>query len=420
MEPLSLLTSLTRAWLTRSPRPFVFTNQNDQLLPYAESQNLGLYVHIPFCKSICGFCPYCKTLYSPKACDEYIDALIKEIELVGGQTEGKKEVTSLYFGGGSPALALGRLGEVIGALRKHFVITGGIGIELHPREVTVPVLSALKQAGVTRISIGIQSFLPKYQTVLGRPAVNAAALAEALRAVPFETVSMDLIFALPGQTFEDLKADVDTAFLSGANHIAIYPLIDFTFTKANLPPMPKSQKRRLLDAITTYCLETGCTRTSIWTFARAPGAAYSSMTRENFLGFGCSATTLLERQFKINTFSVPEYCRAVQKGRLPSSLTLRFTLRQRMVYYLFWTAYSTQVSADEFERFFGRPLKKMYGAELWLARLLGLVTEQNGVYKMTLRGAFYYHYYEQFYTLAYIDKMWGILRKEAFPKRLTL
>ena len=144
------------------------------------------------------------------------------------------------------------------------------------------------------------------------------------------------------------------------------------------------------------------------------------MTRDHFLGFGCSATTLLWGQFKINTFSLEEYCRRIDDKKLPTALTLRFTLRQRMVYYLFWTAYSTKVSAEEFERFFHVPLKKMYGLELFLARCFGLVTEQDGVYQMTLKGAFYYHYYENFYTLAYIDKMWGILRKEAFPKRMKL
>lgn len=65
-------------------------------------------------------------------------------------------------------------------------------------------------------------------------------------------------------------------------------------------------------------------------------------------------------------------------------------------------------------------LNKMYGFELTLAKWLGFITEHNGVYSMTLKGAFYYHYYENFYTLAYIDKMWGILRNEAFPERITL
>ena len=67
-----------------------------------------------------------------------------------------------------------------------------------------------------------------------------------------------------------------------------------------------------------------------------------------------------------------------------------------------------------------KPLKKMYGFELWLARILGMVRMNNEIYEMTHKGAFYYHYYENFYTLAYIDKMWGIMRKEAFPERIEL
>ena len=78
------------------------------------------------------------------------------------------------------------------------------------------------------------------------------------------------------------------------------------------------------------------------------------------------------------------------------------------------------MNAADFEAFFGVPLKKMYGMELWLAKCLGLVTEHDGTYEMTLKGAFSYHYYENFYTLSYIDKMWGILRKEAFPASIEL
>ncbi len=326
----------------------------------------------------------------------------------------------MYFGGGTPALAAGRLGEILEAVREHFTITQGIGVELHPDNVTLPVLRTLRNAGVTKISIGIQSFQGKFQQVLGRQTVDVAALRQALEAVPFETVSMDFIFALPTQTFDDLKADIDLAFQNGANHVAIYPFIDFTFTKSTVPPMPKKEKRALLDAITHYCMDKGYHRSSIWTFSSEEQASYSSMTRDNFLGFGCSATTLLKEQFKINTFSVEEYCSRVNQGRLPTSLTLRFSQRQRMVYYLFWTAYSTQVRAKDFEQFFGVPLETMYGKEFRLAKQLGLITEENGTYSLTLKGVFYYHYYENFYTLAYIDKMWGILRKEAFPRQIRL
>ena len=417
---MSIITSLTRAWLTRSRKPFTFKNEYDEQLSFEDIEGLGLYIHIPFCKSICSFCPYCKVLYEKKTADRYIDALIREIRLVGGMLTEKKKVTSLYFGGGTPALAADRIKEIIDVVGEYFIITEGIGLELHPDNVTVETLRTLKDAGVTKISIGIQSFLEKYQGLLGRKTVDADKMAAALSEVKFETVSMDFIFALPTQTKDDLISDVDKAFSIGANHVAIYPFIDFSFTKAELPAMKKREKRRLLDDVTKYLLGKGYVRDSIWTFSSERGAKYSSMTRDNFLGFGCSATTLLFDQFKINTFSVEEYIKRIDEKKLPTSLTIRFTARQRMVYYLFWTAYSTRVDPRGFEKFFGVPLKKMYGFEIAVAKLLGFIKERDGIYEMTLKGAFYYHYYENFYTLSYIDKMWGIMRKVAFPKEIKL
>ena len=417
---MSFITNLTRMWLTRTTKPFTFKNEYDQILPFAECENLGLYVHIPFCKSICNFCPYCKVRYSSELCDRYIDSLIQEIHLVGSQNAERKNVTSLYFGGGTPALAAHRIKEIVDALNDHFIITEGIGLELHPDNVNIEVLQALKNAGVTKISIGIQSFCDKYQKILGRKEIDTTAMMSALAAVPFETVSMDFIFAFPGQTYDDLKSDIDKAFSLGANHIAIYPFIDFTFTESPVAAMPKKEKRELLDAITQYCLGKGYSRSSIWTFSSEPDANYSSMTRDNFLGFGCSATSLLKGQFKINTFDVESYCERIRSGNLATSLTIRFTKRQRMIYWLFWTAYSTRVNARDFEKFFGVPLKKMYGFELWVAKRLGFIKEHDGIYEMTLKGAFYYHYYENFYTLSYIDKMWRIMRKEAFPEQIKL
>lgn len=418
-ETMNKFISLFRMWLTRSRKPFIFTNNNDEKLTFSDCNNLGLYVHIPFCSSICNYCPYCKTLYVKETCDKYINHLIKEIEMVSNDKD-KQIVTSLYFGGGTPALARDRLGEIIETIKKYYIITEGIGVELHPNNVDVHTLTALKKAGVTKISIGIQSFQDKYQNILGRSKMDTKSLFEAIRVVPFETVSMDFIFALPNQTFDDLKNDIDMAFENGANHIAIYPFIDFTFTSSNVKSMPKKDKRYLLDEITNYCLNRGYTRDSIWTFSNDENAKYSSMTRDCFLGFGCSATTLLKTQFKINTFSVDAYCEEIDKGSLPSSLTIRFSKRQRMVYYLFWSAYSTKVDCRDFEEFFGEPLKKYYGLELAIMKILGFITERDGIFKMTLKGAFYYHHFENFYTLSYIDKMWGIMRKEAFPEKIEL
>lgn len=417
---MGTITTLTRMWLTRTVHPFTFTNVYDDRLEFESCGQLGLYVHIPFCRNICAFCPYCKEVYTKEKCDVYIDHLLQEIRLVGSTLKEKKRVTSLYFGGGTPALAAVRLKEIIDTLQEYFIITEGIGLELHPENVTEETLSILRDAGVTKISIGIQSFQEKYLKLLGRRSSEASEMAEALQKVPFETVSMDFIFALPDQTIEDLRADIDTAFANGANHIAIYPFIDFTFTDSKVKAMPKKAKRRLLDEVTAYCQEQGYFRDSIWTFSKNHTAKYSSMTRDNFLGFGCSATTLLRNQFKVNTFSVTEYEKRIANRKLPTALTIRFKKRQRMVYYLFWTAYSTRVNPNAFEEFFHVPLERMYGTELLLARLFGLLKKTDGIYEMTPKGAFYYHYYENYYTLSYIDRMWGTMRTEAFPEGMRL
>ena len=116
-------------------------------------------------------------------------------------------------------LAANRTKEIIDALKEHFVISEGIGLELHPDNVTVDVLQTLKDAGVTKLALA--SNHQGYPKHFGRKKIDISAMRSALEAVPFETVSMDFIFALPGQTYDDLKSDIDEAFAFGANHVAI-------------------------------------------------------------------------------------------------------------------------------------------------------------------------------------------------------
>ena len=418
---MNIITTATRMFLTRSFKPFTFTSDDgNRKLDLAAVEKPGLYIHIPFCRTLCNFCPYCKVVYNQDLYNHYIDALKKEIDLVSAGISVPKEVSSLYFGGGSPALAADRLGEIITHLQKYYRITEGIGVELHPQDVNTDTLQKLKAAGVTRISIGIQSFQKKFQDLLGRSAIDIQEMKKVLSLTEFETVSMDFIFALPGQKASDLKCDIQMAFDCGANHTAIYPFIDFSFTSTPLKEMRKNEKRHLLNEITEYFRSIGCYRDSIWTFAKSRTHKYSSMTRDNFIGFGCSATSLLKDQFRINTFSIEEYCKRIDHGLFPTALHCDFSIRQRMIYWLFWRAYTMKIVIADFENFFGVPLKKAFGAELKIARLSGMIMEKDGVFELTDKGAFYFHYYESFYTLAYIDKMWGLLRHEAFPRGMKL
>ena len=156
----SLVTG-ARMWLTRSRAPFHFSPEYDQPLPMQGASPLGLYVHIPFCRTLCHFCPYCKVPWDADLAKTYLAALLAEIELVGSQWQGRQQVTSLYFGGGSPALMAADLATIIAALNRHFHITDGIGVELHPQDVTPDTLRTLRAAGVTRICIGVQTFQPE-------------------------------------------------------------------------------------------------------------------------------------------------------------------------------------------------------------------------------------------------------------------
>lgn len=114
------------------------------------------------------------------------------------------------------------------------------------------------------------------------------------------------------------------------------------------------------------------------------------------MGFGVSATTLLREAFKINTFSIEAYIDRVGRNKLPTALTLAFTLRQRAVYYLFWNIYCLQINPDKFKKLLGCPLSKLYGFELWLSEKLGLMKKKSGYYYVTDKGAYYYHYIDRY------------------------
>jgi oxygen-independent coproporphyrinogen-3 oxidase len=415
-----ILTSLLRILLTRSFKPFVFGNKNSAKINYGNEKNMGLYVHIPFCRTICSFCPYCKVVYHKDRANLYKKALLKEIETAGSENRSKKDVTSLYFGGGTPALMIDDLKDIIAALNRYFTIHGGIGIELHPDDITGENLSLLKDAGITMVSIGIQSFNETCLEKLGRSPSGFKEKIVLTASMGFKALDVDLLFAIPGQSEEILLQDMETAFSLGATQISTYPFIDFTFAGNNYKPLPEKTKKRLLRAINNYCRETGRIRTSVWTFAKKNTQKYSSVTRDAFLGFGVSAATLLCGEFKINTFSIDAYAAKTGGNTIPSSLTLYFTRRQRAVYYLFWSIYGLKIDAEQFEQLIGVPLEKMYGPELWTACKLGILKKRGRDYHLTDRGAYYYHYIEQVYTTAYIDKMWNISGKEDFPGQIVL
>lgn len=398
----------------------MFTNEYYEKILFHNEKDIGLYVHIPFCRTICSFCPYCKTIYDNGIATEYKTALLKEINMIGSTLQTKKDTTSLYFGGGTPCLMITDLRDIINTLKKYFIIHGGIGVELHPEDITKENLLILKDAGITMVSLGIQSFNENCLEKIGRKYSLFEEKISLVNQIGFEVIDVDLIFAIPGQTKDILLQDIETAFYHGATQISTYPFIDFTFADNKYKPLPEKNKKELLEVINNYCKITDKVRTSVWTFAKRNSGKYSSVTRDNFLGFGVSATTLLRNKFKINTFSIKSYIDRINNNMLSTSLTLNFSLRQRAVYYIFWSIYGMKLNSMKFEELMGVPLKKLYRFELFVGEKLGFLIEKNGMYYLTDKGAYYYHYIEQIYTTAYIDKMWNISRKIDFPEKMVL
>jgi oxygen-independent coproporphyrinogen-3 oxidase len=383
-------------------------------------ENLGLYVHIPFCNTLCDFCPYFKVKYDETLALKYTNALLKEIDLVCSGQKEKKTVTSLYFGGGTPALILLDLQKIILKLEEYFYIKDGIGVELHPDDICENTLNALKAAGVNMVSIGIQSFDSECLDALGRKNDNFTEKIELVSSAGFSVIDADLIFGIPKQTETGLINDIALAFKYGATQVSAYPFIDFTFANNMYKPMPEKSKKKMLAAIAEYAAMNNIERTSVWTFARKGTKKYSSVTRDSFLGFGASAATLLQDIFKINTFSIPDYIQRVNENHLPTSLTLDFSKRQRACYFLFWACYSMRIDEAAFNEMSGEKLEKLFGVELLFCRMFGLLKKENNGYRLTDRGAYLYHKIEQAYTTAYIDKSWNISRLQAFPEKIIL
>jgi len=349
----------------------------------------------------------------------FTEALLQEIRLAAGMKPGR-EITSVYFGGGTPTLLREELPRIMTELRQGFTLTGEAGIEVHPRDVTDSLLGDIQDMGFSMISLGIQSFNPDHLQRLGRGDEQNEKALRQTAARSFHAVDADLIFGIPGQKPEDLRRDFRTAVEAGATQVSTYPFIDFSYAHNVNRPAGFWKKRLLLKSLVEAARENGFERNTVWTFRRKGTPQYSSVTRDNFLGFGPSAASLGRRAFKINTFDVDAYAAAIREGVFPSSLVMHFDQRTRALYWLFWRCYNLDISSQDFRELFGLDLERFFGGFFLLGRLLGLLRPGEHGMELTETGAFAYHQVEQIYTRQYIDKTWRVSQGEAFPNGISL
>lgn len=192
----------------------------------------GLYVHVPFCATRCGYCDF--NTYTPAELggaefDGWLAALRAELGLAAAMLGSPPAVQTVFVGGGTPSLLGGPgLIKVLDAVRDHFVLADGAEVttEANPESTSPELFVRLRDAGYTRVSLGMQSVAPHVLATLDRvhsPGRAPAAAREAL-AAGFEHVNIDLIYGTPGETDDDFARSIDAAVEGGVDHISAYAL----------------------------------------------------------------------------------------------------------------------------------------------------------------------------------------------------
>ncbi len=200
------------------------------LLTFHENPPLSLYIHLPWCVKKCPYCDFNSHEFSSSTIDEdiYIDALIRDLETELPRIWGRT-ITSVFIGGGTPSLfSVESLDKLLSAIRARLNIHSGIEItlEANPGTAEADKFRGYREAGINRLSIGIQSFNDKYLKSLGRihdsnEALHAIDLA---KSAGFENFNLDLMFGLPEQTVDDALHDLEIAVAQSPTHISWYQL----------------------------------------------------------------------------------------------------------------------------------------------------------------------------------------------------
>ena len=224
-----LLPLVLRTLFTGRRGGFAFTHQDIPLPPRPD--DLNFYIHLPFCRHLCPFCPYVKQVFDRDTADAYRDALLRELD-AWRNAWGPVPVASVYFGGGTPSMTPAIIEAVMSRLGCDLRPGAAVGVEVHPLDARPDVLRSLRACGVTMLSLGVQTYSDRLLRMLGRDydVRRAREACDSALEAGFDGVDIDLIFAIPGQSVDEATADVAAAIATGAGQVSAYPLIQFSDT----------------------------------------------------------------------------------------------------------------------------------------------------------------------------------------------
>ncbi len=278
---------------------------------------IGLYVHIPFCKRKCNYCDFCSFASDSATYSEYTDALIKEIKSYG--RDEKIAVDTVFFGGGTPTvLPTSLFRRIVDAIRESFNVSlsAEFTVEINPGAISEEKLIAYKQCGVNRISIGLQSIHENELKILGRIHSFGDFLEtyQAVQAVGFSSVSLDLMYGIPLQTKESFEKTLDRVLELAPDHISCYGLIieEGTpfFEKMHELPLPSEDEE--CDMYDIACRKLGAMyqHYEISNYAKSGFECRHNLKYwhdEEYIGVGLSAHSYFNCKRFCNTSVLSEY-----------------------------------------------------------------------------------------------------------------
>ena len=367
--------------------------------------DMGLYVHIPFCKQKCMYCDFPAYQNLQDYYETYVYALVQEMDLwVSEHPESKsKPIDTIYFGGGTPTeLSIQQLQMIIDKIKSTFTITDDchMTIESNPGEVDLQYLTKLVKLGFNRISFGVQTFDDKALTMLHRSHNGEKAKQAVYEAkeAGFTDINIDLIYGLPRQSLEDIKRNLEIVKDLPINHISTYGLqvevgtYLYHLVQKNLISIPsESIDEAMYDTMMEGLKELGFERYEISNFAKD-----NSYSRHNlkywhyvdYLGFGAGAHSFYDGIRRSNNRNVMPYIQAVDRYTMPTIDTETITVERAQEDFCF-LALRTKWGLDEqkFKERFGISVHNLFGTVLEDLVNKGLLEYQNGSYHLTSEGA---------------------------------
>ncbi len=350
----------------------------------------GLYVHIPFCLRKCKYCDFNSFEFSKADKKSYLDALFCDMKRYRGEA-----VDTVFIGGGTPtALDCEELSALLTGIRETFSLSDSceFTIEANPKTVDREKLLILKNGGVNRVSVGVQSFVDNELIKLGRihTAKDAEETVRLLKSCGFENISIDLMCAIPDQTIESFKRTLDTAFSLGVEHISCYSLILeegtplFYENEIGELVLPDEDTEREIYELACGEMERhGYHQYEISNFAKKGFCSHHNEKYwrcEEYIGVGLSAHSYIDGVRFSNTDDFSSYI----NGTFESGEREELSQNDKMSEFIFLGLRMTcGVSQKEFLKRFGVDMKKVFEKPLSKFIKMGMIEEEKGIFRLS-------------------------------------